>query len=279
MNRKLKILLCGPSRNSVSGVATHLNQLFDSKLTNKYQLVQFQVGSEGRNENKIQKIKRLLFSPFQFIVAIIRQKPEIVHLNSSMMPKSYWRDLIYLVLAKSMKCRVVYQVHGCALPPVFLGSSSLAHSFLRWSLNLPDALSLLAKIEHDTYNNFNIKTPIKIIQNAINLEEYRNVTTKKFDAKNIIIGYIGRLAFDKGVREAIQALVILRENGVNNITLKIAGSGPYEEELRKLVEFEEIEDIVRFTGPIFGAEKYQFWNEIDLFVFPSFHEGLPYTVL
>ncbi len=280
MIQKPKILLCGPSRSSVSGVATHLNQLFDSELSNKYQLVQFQVGSEGRKDNKIQKIVRLLTSPFEFILTIIRQQPDIIHLNSSLVPKSYWRDLTYLLAAKLMRRRVIYQVHGGALPPDFLGSSRVANSFLRWSLNLPDALSLLAKIERDSYNNFNISKPIKIIPNAVNLKEYCNVEAKKFDEKNIIIGYIGRLAFNKGIKEAIQALGILQKNGTNNIKLKIAGSGPYEEELRELVKSESLESLVEFAGPIFDADKLRFWNDIDIFIFPTFHcEGLPYTVL
>ncbi len=280
INKKPIILLCGPSRNSVSGVATHLNQLFDSDLSSKYKLIQFQVGSEGRNDNKIQQIARLLTSPLYFILAIIQEKPDIIHLNSSLVLKSYWRDLIYLFAAKLMRCNVVYQVHGGELPSDFLGSSLLANFFLRWSLNLPDALSLLAKIEREAYNEFKINKPIKVIPNAINLDEYHNATAKQYKSENIIIGYIGRLAFNKGIKETIQALAILRNNGTKNLKLKIAGSGPYEDELRKLVVSESVESLVEFVGPIFAEDKLQFLNEIDLFVFPTFHcEGLPYTVL
>jgi glycosyltransferase involved in cell wall biosynthesis len=62
--------------------------------------------------------------------------------------------------------------------------------------------------------------------------------------------------------------------------MRIAGSGPYEAFLRKLVSQSGLGEIVEFLGPIFGADKMQFWEGIDIFVFPTFHrEGLPYTIL
>ena len=44
------ILLLGPHRGAVSGVSTHLNMLMDSSLADDFEVVHFQVGSEGRDE-------------------------------------------------------------------------------------------------------------------------------------------------------------------------------------------------------------------------------------
>ena len=38
-----RVLLLGPARNAVSGVSTHLNQLFESALSDRFRLLQFQV--------------------------------------------------------------------------------------------------------------------------------------------------------------------------------------------------------------------------------------------
>jgi len=46
MNRPV-ILMLGPHRAAVSGVSTHLNLLMDSALGDEYDIVHFQVGSEG----------------------------------------------------------------------------------------------------------------------------------------------------------------------------------------------------------------------------------------
>ena len=120
MDHRPSILMCGPSRAAVSGVATHLNQLFDSSLSENYALIQFQVGSEGRNEARLRKMLRYLLSPIEFVVALIRFRPAIVHLNTSMEAKSYWRDLVYLCAARLFRRKVVYQVHGGGLLGVVL---------------------------------------------------------------------------------------------------------------------------------------------------------------
>jgi glycosyltransferase involved in cell wall biosynthesis len=36
---------------------------------------------------------------------------------------------------------------------------------------------------------------------------------------------------------------------------------------------------VRFLGSVFGAEKYRLWLDSDVLVFPSYREGLPYSLL
>jgi glycosyltransferase involved in cell wall biosynthesis len=275
-----RILLCGPSRYAVSGVATHLNQLLESSLAKLYILQHFQVGSEGRNESVAKKILRYLKSPFLLAVSIARFRPDIVHLNSSLDQKSYWRDLVYLIVAKVFRCRVVYQVHGGELPAKFLGRSKLAQFFLRWSLGLPDVVVLLAEVERKEYLEFDAGKRICVIPNAINLDEYKLVVPKTFTNNLVRLGYIGRLAADKGIREVIEAMVLLLDDGIANIHLTIAGSGPYEDELRALVNNSGIGNLVAFVGPIFHEEKLEFWNNIDIFVFPTYHnEGLPYTVL
>jgi len=277
---KRTVVLCGPSLDSVSGVATHLMQLFESTLARQYTLVQFQVGSEGRSERAIAKIARLFTSPLHLFALILRARPDIIHLNSSLEPKAYWRDLAYLLVAKVMGCKVVYQVHGGSLPDLFLGTNRFAQSFLRWSLNLPDVVVLLAEVELDAYRKFNAGKRLAVIPNAIALSEYQTAYPKNFEALPIQLGSIGRLADDKGVMETILALAILRESGANWFKLRIAGSGPYESTLRKAVEEHDMGAVVQFVGPIFGKEKMDFWREIKIFVFPTFHrEGLPYTIL
>ena len=280
MSHPATILLCGPSRSAVSGVATHLNQLFESSLAEKYSLHQFQLGSEGRDEGRLQKLLRYVTSPFAFLARIVRLRPDVVHLNTSLEPKSFWRDLVYLYTAKLFRRRVVLQVHGGEMPSRFLGSNPLSHAFLRFSLGLPDAIALLANCELEEYRNFRLATRIEIIPNAIRLGEYGGVQPKCFDAKPLVLGYIGRLADDKGIEETIEAIAVLRDRGTTDLELRIAGSGPYERALRELVRARSLEDTVLFVGAVFGQEKLEYWRDIDLFVFPTFHrEGLPYTIL
>ena len=117
------ILLLGPDLTAVSGISTHLNQLLASEVARRFRALHFQVGSEGRDESRIGKLWRALVSPVLLLWLLLRHRPEIVHINTAMEPKAFWRDLVYLLIARACGRRIVYQVHGGMLPEEFARGS------------------------------------------------------------------------------------------------------------------------------------------------------------
>ncbi|MDP1567032.1 MAG: glycosyltransferase family 4 protein [Polaromonas sp.] len=276
----ITIMLLGPSLTAVSGVSTHLNQLFHSSLAEEFNLLHFQVGSEGRKEATVSKFARFLFSPVQFFWQLILKKPQIVHLNTSLELKSYWRDIVYLFIARIMGMKVVYQVHGGALPQVFFKNYKQLTIFLKFVLRSADVVVVLAQEELLAYHDFAPDLHLEVIPNAIEIgadAEWKKIQTAKEKPLRLI--YVGRLAENKGIFEIIGAIEIMRNHG-KNTHLVIAGSGPEEGKLRACVNDLDLKDNVRFVGAVFGEEKRRVWEEAELFVFPTYHrEGLPYTLL
>jgi glycosyltransferase involved in cell wall biosynthesis len=262
----------------VRGVSTHLNQLFASALSETYDLRHFQVGSEGRLETPVQKLLRLLLSPFQFAVFLIRYRPAIVHLNTSLMPKSYWRDLAYLVVVRVLLRKVVYEIHGGALPKDFFANNRWLTRFLHWVLMCPDVVVLLAQAELEAYRDFVPKQRLVVVSNAIDAGALtaEPLAAKSRDALQLV--YLGRLAEEKGVFEILEAFNILIGQG-RDMKLIIGGGGPVEVRLRAQVESLELSERVIFTGPVFGDEKNRLWSSSHIFVFPTHREGLPYALL
>lgn len=274
------IILLGPSLKAVSGVSTHLIQLFNSSLANEFYLLHFQVGSEGQKESIISKSKRFLFSPIQFLWQLIQKKPHIVHLNTSLVPKSFWRDIAYLFVARIMGKKVVYQVHGGELPQVFFENNWLLTNLLKLVLSSTDVVVLLGQEELRAYRNFEPSLHLELIPNAIEISadpERKKIPTSRDQLLRLV--YVGRLAENKGIFEIVEALRILFKQG-KNVRLVIAGSGPEEDRLRACVKDFGLSDYVSFVGAVFGEEKKRIWEEADLFVFPTYHrEGLPYSLL
>lgn len=274
------VLLLGPALEAVSGVATHLKQLLRSDLADDFDLHHFQVGSEGRGERRRERALRLLTSPFVLARRIVILRPEIVHINTSLDHKAFWRDAAYLVLAKLLNRRVVYQVHGGAIERFVEGLKGLGF-LLKWLLRRPDALVILAKAEERAYQSFGLRRDTRLIPNAIDLTAYHAAAQKRERSWPMRLVYAGRLAEDKGLFEAVEAIGLLRREGESrDIRFYIAGSGPAEGALREQVEALKLEDNVTFVGPLSGNALTQFWLDADLFLFPTFHqEGLPYAVL
>jgi|GEM_PF-423983 len=273
------ILLLGPCRSATGGVSTHLNQLLSSELVLNYQLLHFQVGSEGRSESRLKRVFRVLHSSLALIYCCVRKSPEIVHINTSMDPKGYWRDLIYLGIAKFLKKKIVYQVHGGKLPQEFFRGSALLTRFLQKTLRMPDAIVLLTQEALLAYRGFVPGARIEFLPNAIDASDLAMNDGVRDSASSLHLVYIGRLVKDKGLFEAIEAVRILMDQG-HEVRLSIAGSGPDEGELRVRVKAIGIASLVDFLGPRLGAEKNMLWRSGHIFVFPTYYkEGLPYALL
>jgi len=278
MNRPV-VLLLGPHRAAVSGVSTHLNLLMDSTLAEEYEVVHFQVGSEGRDEGAIGKLLRLAVSPFFLAASIVFRHVAIVHINTSLNRKAYWRDLVYLFIAKALGARILYQVHGGALPRKFFAGSPLLTSLLRWTLRVPDVVVVLAQVELRAYREFVPDQEVVALPNGIDCRPYSGVPTVLSDHSHPLqLVYIGRVAREKGLYETLQGLRLAHELGVD-ARLVIAGTGAEEPRLRRYAQALGIGARVCFVGPVFGNDKVKLLSGADVMVLPSYSEGLPYALL
>jgi len=273
------ILVLGPARTAVSGVSTHVNLLLGSRLAEEHELVHFQVGSEGRSENAFARLLRLAFSPFALALAIIFRHACVVHINTSLNPRAYWRDLAYLAVAKCLGARVLYQVHGGELPGKFFERSPWLTGFLRMTLKAPDVVVVLAQRELQAYREFVPSQNVVLLPNGIDCAPFDAIpTVRSFPDKPLRLLYIGRIAREKGVYEIIQGMRLALEMGVE-ARLIVAGNGAELPRLRRYSQALGLGARVCFTGAVFGADKVKLLEGCDAFLLPSYSEGLPYALL
>ncbi len=271
-------LLLGPDRGAVSGVSTHLSLLFGSPLAEEFELHHFQVGSEGRHETRLAKLLRFAVSPVALAATVLARRASIVHVNTSMDTRGYWRDVVYTLVAKLCGAKVLYQVHGGELPERFF-EGPLLRSFLRRTLHLPDAVVVLAREELDAYRRFVPDQHVFAIPNAVDTSLFEKFQRPKgTDSSALKLLYIGRLHREKGLYEALEALKMAQTQGVR-AHFVIAGSGPEEKSLRRFAEERGLNDTVAFAGPVFGDGKLELLSAADVFLLPSYREGLPYALL
>lgn len=271
------IVLSGPSREAVSGISTHLNQMFGSRLAREFHLLHFQVGSEGRRESAVAKLLRTVASPYMWWRYLRHHRPAIVHINSAMVPKAYWRDLAYVFVSKIVGARVVFQVHGGSLPLDFFGGHWVPTAFLRATLRATDIVVLLSEIDRKGYVALDPDLTLDVVPNAIEVDESLPTKMRNPEAPLRLV-YLGRLAVAKGVFEAVEALALLRAEGIE-ASMAFAGTGPDDSRLRNRVSELALNDRVVFKGVVGGRDKDALWQGADVLVFPSYREGLPYALL
>ena len=92
-------------------------------------------------------------------------------------------------------------------------------------------------------------------------------------SNSINLLYVGALTRNKGITYLLEAIKIIDDE---NITLHIIGDGVERSALEDLVEKLDIKSHVIFHGYIENGPKlFDFYRNSDVFVLPSFSEGLP----
>jgi glycosyltransferase involved in cell wall biosynthesis len=277
LNSKPLALLLGPSLDAISGVTTHVDSLLKSRLGSEFALAHFQVGSEGCAESALGRLARFAGSPFALGAAILRRNAAIVHLNTSLNAKSYWRDLAYLMVAKLCGARVVLQKHGGSLRE-FCRNRPFA-AFVRASLRLADAIVVLSRADLAEYRSMPGNGNVVLLPNGIDCAPYlRHPRPAADPAAPLKLIYVGRLAAGKGLTEILDACSLLKRANVA-ARLVIAGGGPDEQALKARARGLGIDGEVSFAGPAYGERKARLLAEADVLLLPSYSEGLPYALL
>lgn len=91
--------------------------------------------------------------------------------------------------------------------------------------------------------------------------------------------FVGRIVRDKGINELVEAFMQVRKE--ERVRLMLVGQ--FEDKLDPVSDvtkqrIEECEDII-YAGPQYGKNLLAYYVAADCFVFPSYREGFPNTVL
>lgn len=82
-----------------------------------------------------------------------------------------------------------------------------------------------------------------------------------------------RLAEQKGLPNLIEAVHLLRQNGLNSFELVIGGDGPDREKLEQLVKTLDVAEYCQFLGALNREQVREKMQNCDVFVLSSLHES------
>ncbi len=271
----MKVLITAPSLDenvNVSGISTLVRQIIQHGTAEFYH---FQAGRRDDEKINLRWLAQQIFLAPRFFWKLRREKIDLVHINTALVPLSIVRDAA-LVFAARMANR-----------PVLLhpnGGRFLMEDFesrpLGWLTEkmFRRANKVLVLSEHEKTNLTNRwqDLDIRILPNAIAIDEASNAERFVKNEKTIV--FLGRLHESKGLHEIVEACRILKNENYD-FQFRCFGAGALRDffvsEMSKILG-----DKFYYGGVISGAEK---WNELarsDVFLLPSrYGEGLPLAIL
>lgn len=187
---------------------------------------------------------------------------------------------IYLPIAK--KCGVPVTVAHSRNAGVAKGAKGIATKFFRRKLvykaDYCFACSQLAG--EDVFGKEAVRQGrVKIIHNAIDAGRFTYNAGKRAQVRerlgltgHFVLGHVGRFNYQKNhpyLIELFAAVCKMRQDAV----MLLLGEGPDMERIKEQCRQLRIEERVRFLGNQKRPEDY--YQAMDIFVLPSFYEGLP----
>lgn len=201
---------------------------------------------------------------------------DVVHIHTS-------REFLFLkdvllakMINKEFQIPIVMTVHVGAMATVFnrIGwfkqkAISIMNKYISKSI-------FLSKVIQDEFFASGLKADCgTVLYNFHNLTHADCVT--KSEKKPLQLLFVGRIERDKGIVELLTALSDLPELDFHlNICGKPADKS-IESEVEKLKA--KLGDKVSFLGYVVGKNKTKLFQNSDILILPSYHEGLPIVIM
>ena len=125
-----------------------------------------------------------------------------------------------------------------------------------------------------------IREKVRVIGTGYNSDVFRQeMGASQGEEKELRLIFAGKISEKKGVKSLIRSLDYLKDSGLI-ISLELAGGAGDEGEYQEIRELaEKCPFAVAFAGKITQQELAKKMNQSDVFVLPSFYEGLPLVII
>lgn len=285
--KRPRVLISGHLPPPMSGIGTYYQTLLGSSLPNRVNLQFIDTSARRRpgSETGIWSSSNLVSAIgdcVRFAREVLVFRPEICHIATSY-KLSFLKHSVCVVLAKLLGSKVLLHPH-CSFYFLYEKQGKAWQWFVRRIVNLCQGIVVLSN-EWTKLQEIVPGCQIYYLPNAISLSSYIDVGREKLESKAekpcTQILYLGHLGKEKGSFDLICAAkrVLAQEPGV---IFNLVGQEQVIGDLERLniqVADAGLEQFVHIQPAVTGAEKIELFRSADVFVYPSYHEGMPMAVI
>lgn len=276
MQQRIKVLMAGPDLKEQGGmgsvqqhIVNHIQPYADLKHISTWD------GSNGVPSMQ-KKVSVFTQAVLSFLWTLLTEHVDVVHLHISERG-SIVRSFVLMLLAKIFRKPVLLHAHGCEFHVFHDELPPFLKKVVNWGIQNSFLISL-SDSWYDWYEKhcgmkpsqgFALKNPVEFPQ---------NIERQTVGAQGMEFLFLGKLDQRKGIFDILQAFAQLGPNLQKQIKLTFAGSGNADELLQIAQEL-EIDQQVSLTGWVNPEQRDQLLLSSDVFLLPSYNEGLPMSLL
>ena len=278
--KKPTILITSPSidtSKNVGGISSLTRLLI---LHNNY--IRYSLTVVGRKDSQKRNV-RWIFNQFilihNFIKKLLFEKEiKIAHINIPLSKIAIYINFVLVIISKIFNKKIVVHLRGGSLS-LNLNVNKLQKAIIGICVKLADKVIVLGKKEcFFIFDFYNITKKVVILPNSVEIPNFihKNILRDDKEDPPLKIIFIGRIDKDKGLNEILHALKTIK-NEVD-YQFYLAGTGPDQQYfISKFIHY--LGKKFSYLGVLNNLEKISFFQNADIFILPSYFEGLPNALL
>lgn len=265
----MKVCMIVPNPAVKGGIASVVDGYKGSVLERRYQVSYVESYCNG---SKRQKLRKAVSGYFGFVMQLLFNKPDIVHIHSSFGP-SFYRKMPFILLSRLCRIPVVNHIHGAEFD-IFYEQASWAKKRLIGAVyNKCSRLLVLSEEWKDRIGRFVPAERIVVVENYCVIPGIPYDRGR--DARQVL--FVGELGERKGCYDIPKIWErVIKE--VPSARLVMAGDGETEQVKQGFAQ-RGLLSRVSFPGWVRGEDKARLFEQSAVFLFPTYNEGMPMAVL
>ncbi len=261
------VLSIGCNYKPVRGGIAQVLDIYDKYIFKNFRFITNSGGGAFRN------VCILLSSIATLIKQLLSNREvKIVHIHTASY-NSFYRSAIFVVLSKLFGRKVILHIHGGGFKDFYKTHPGI----IRKILEIADCLIVLSRSWKIFFESITKKPLIRVVPNPVVLPNNEDLDCRE-QSPLLRLLFLGLLDSQKGVYDLLQVLADYKEKFEGRVLLNVGGNGDvatFENTVKKM----RLEQLVVFHGWVSGNKKKELLLNSDVFVLPSYAEGLPMAIL
>lgn len=263
-------VMLGTALDTQGGVSTVVSVLRRAGLFERCGVCYIPTHRDG---SAMAKLVVMVHGWFRFMGLLLAGRVALIHVHTASRA-SFWRKCLFMLPALSMRVPIILHLHGAEFQVFYeVECASPSRRFVRWIFERVNRVVVLSqswgKWVQDTFP----ATRVEVIPNPILVPG--QVARGPRNARTLL--FLGRLGKRKGVYDLLRAIAELCP-AYPDLHVWLAGDGELDA-VRQYAQTLGVDKHLELLGWVRGDDKVRLLNEASIFVLPSYHEGLPMSVL
>lgn len=268
-----RVLIISPALNGQGGIASVVNN-----MALYYESFNFLASTGSKNiiEMVLCFVRCVMMIPYY----VFFKKIKIVHIHGAS-KGSFLRKMILINICSMFRLKIIYHIHGGGFSQFYRKWNKF--NIIKNTLEKADVLVVLSESWANYFNSLSLNVPIKKINNIINPPAFigkgneLNLKNNNSDTLTRFL-FLGKISSAKGVFDLLDVIIGHVDELRGKFILYIGGNGEVDK-LNKLIEENKLQGLVLFKGWVDNEGKSDLFQICDVYILPSYKEGLPLSIL